>query len=72
MKFIKNASKQQKIVVWRYVAHFEEKNCFVNIVTFYCFEQKGLFITKPNWPQDFPLFKLVAKNKLSKYFRVSF
>ena len=31
MDFPKNASKQQKGIVWQYVAHFAEKNIFVNI-----------------------------------------
>ena len=28
MNFQKNASKQQKDIVWQYVAHFVEKNTF--------------------------------------------
>ena len=39
---------------------------------FYCFEQKGLFTTNPNFLLDLLLFKLVEKNKLSEYFRASF
>ena len=41
-------------------------------VSFYCFEQKGLFTTSTNFLLDFPLFKLVKKNKLSMYFWASF
>ena len=51
------------------MAHFEEKNSFFSIfVQFYCFEQKGLFTTNPNFPLDLLLFKLVEKNKLSDCF----
>ena len=39
---------------------------------FYCFEQKGLFTTNPNFLLDLLLFKLVEKNELSDYFRASF
>ena len=68
-----NASKQQKIIVQLYEAHFEEKKQFLLIfVSFYCFEQKGLFTTSTNFLLDFPLFKLVKKNKLSMYFWASF
>ena len=49
-----------------------EKQFLLIIVLFYCFEQKGLFTTNPNFPLDFPLFKLVEKNKLSLYFWASF
>ena len=35
-------------------------------------QQKVLFTTNPNFPQDLNLFKLVEKNKLSKYFWVSY
>ena len=42
------------------------------ICTVYCFEQKGLFTTNPNFPLDLLLFKLVEKNKLSKYFWAPF
>ena len=32
-------------------------------VQFYCFEQKGLFTTNPNFPLNLLLFKLVGKKK---------
>ncbi len=43
------------------MAHFEEKNIFFIFVQFYCFEQKGLLSTNPNFPLDLLLFKLVEK-----------
>ena len=49
----------------------EKKFLFI-FFRFYCFVQKGLFTTNPNFPLDLPLFKFVEKNKLSKYFWASF
>ena len=40
-------------------------------VHFDWFDQKQLF-TNPNFPHDFPLFKIVKKNKLSEYFSAPF
>ena len=48
-----------------------EKHFFI-FIQFYCFEQKGLFTTNPNFPLDLLLFKLVEKNKVSDYFWASF
>ena len=39
----------------------EKKFSFI-FVQFYCFEQKGLFTTYPNFPLDLLLFKLVEKS----------
>ncbi len=47
------------------------KKFLLIFVPFYCFEQKGLFTTNPNLPQDFPIFKLVKKI-ISEYFNASF
>ena len=49
-----------------------EKQFLLIFVPFYCFEQKGLLTTNPNFLLDFPLFILVWKNKLSEYFWASF
>ena len=38
-----------------------EKQFLLIFVPFYCFEQKGLFTTYPNFPLDLLLFKLVEK-----------
>ena len=44
VNFPKNASKMQhQSIVKLYVAHFEEKKSFVNIVPFYWFDEKQLF-----------------------------
>ena len=45
-----------------------EKQFFFIFVQFYCFEQKRLFRTNPNFPPDLLLFKCVEKNNLSDYF----
>ena len=50
----------------------EKKGVFFNICRILRLVQKGLFTKNPNFPLDLPLFKLVEKNKLSKYFWVSF
>ena len=44
------------------------KTVIFYICIVFCFEQKGLFTTNPNFPQDLLLFKLVEENKLSDYF----
>ena len=49
-----------------------EKQFLFIFVQFYSFEQNGLFTTNPNFSLDLLLFKLVEKNKLSKYFWASF
>ena len=49
-----------------------EKQLLLIFVPFYCFEQKGLFTTNPNFLLDLALFKLFGKNKLSKYIWASF
>ena len=49
-----------------------EKQFLLIYLPFYCFLQKGLFTTNPNFPLDLSLFWLVEKNKLSKYFWASF
>ena len=38
-----------------------EKQFLLIFVPFYCFEQKDLFTTNPNFPMDLPLFKRVEK-----------
>ena len=44
MNFQKNASKQQKDIVWQYVTHFVEKITLCLIfIPFYWFDQKQLF-----------------------------
>ena len=63
---VKNYKKSIFLAVC--VSFWGEKQFSFIFVQFYCFEQKGLFITNPNFPLDFPLFKLVEKNKPSKYF----
>ena len=42
------------------------KTVFVDIHPFYWFDQKQL-LKKNNFLQDWPLFKLVEKNKLYEY-----
>ena len=54
VNFPKNASKQHKSID---VAHFEEKNSFVNIVPFYWFDQKKLF-KKSKFSSGFSPFML--------------
>ena len=44
--------KTTESIVWRFVAHFEEKQFLLIFVLFYCFEQIGLFTTNPNFPLD--------------------
>ena len=68
MNFPKNSSKQQKSIVYQYVAQFGGGGeVFVYISPFYWFDQKQLFKQIHFFPQDLPLFKLVKKNKLSEY-----
>ena len=43
MNFPKNASKQQKSIVFLYVILFREKKVFVNFAPYYLFDQKQLF-----------------------------
>ena len=54
------------------MAHFGKKNSFFYIYLFYWFDQKKLFKTNPNIPQDLSLFKHDKKNKLSEYFCARF
>ena len=49
-----------------------EKQFLFIFLQFYCFEQKVLFTTNPNFPLDLLLFKPTEENKLSKYFWASF
>ena len=49
-----------------------EKHFLLIFVPFYCFVLIGLFTTNPNFPLDLPLFYLVEKKKLFKYFWASF
>ena len=44
-----------------------EKQFLLIFIPFYWFNQKKLFKTNPNFPQDMPLFKHSEKNKLSDY-----
>ena len=48
------------------------KTVLLIFVPFYCFVQKGLFTTNPNFPLDLLLFKLFEKNKLTDYFCAPF
>ena len=66
--FPKMLKKKKKDFLAVCVSFWGEKQFSFLIVQFYCFEQKGLFITNPNFPLDFPLFKLVEKNKPSMFF----
>ncbi len=44
MYILENTSKQQRGIVYQYVAHFGEKNIFLLLfVPFYWFDQKKLF-----------------------------
>ena len=62
MNFPKNALKQQKKHGLAVCGSFwGEKQFLLIFVQFYCFEQKGLFTTNPNFPLDLFLFKLVVK-----------
>ena len=63
-KYFKTTEKHNLAVCGSFWA---QKQIMLIFVPFYCFEQKGLFTTNPNIPLDLPLFKLVEKNKLSKY-----
>ena len=69
MNFPKNASKQQKGLVYQYVAHFVEKFFFVLIfIPFYWFDQKHLFKEIQIFLRILYLFKHGKKTKLSEYF----
>ena len=70
-EFPKKPSKQQRSIVYLCVSFWGKKQFLFIFVQFYCFEQKGLFTTNPNFPLDLLLFKLVEKNKLSDYFWAS-
>ena len=49
------------------MAHFGKKKKFVNIYPFYWLDQKKLFKSNTNIPQNLSLFKHDKKNKLSEY-----
>ena len=69
MNFHKNTSKTtEKHSLATCGSFLGEKQFLFIFVQFYCFEQKGLFTTNPNFPQDLLLFKFVEKNKFSVYF----
>ena len=68
-KFFKSTEKHSLAVC---VSFWGVKQFLFIFLPYHCFVQKGLFTTNPNFPLDLPLFKFVEKNKLSKYFWVSF
>ena len=69
MNFPKNASKQQRDIVYQYVGNFVEKNSF-------CVYLTGLIkkscLKKFKFSSVFAPFKHGTKNKLSKYFSAPF
>ena len=72
MNFHENASKQQKSIVYLYVADFEEKNkYFLIFLPFKWFDKKQFFKQIQIFLR-IALFKPVKKNKLSEYFSALF
>ena len=54
------------------MAHFVLKNSFFNIYPLLPVCLKKLFKQIQIFPQDFPIFKNVKKNRLSEYFSARF
>ena len=68
-KILKKKKKAKFSCMWLILL----ENFFLLIFSsFYCFIQKGLFTTNPNFPLDLPLLKFVKKNKLSECFSAPF
>ena len=71
MNFHQNASKQQKGIVLHYVAHFVEKNIFVNIYPLLLVIKKSC-LNKSKFSSVFAPFKQGKKNIISEYFSACF
>ena len=72
MKFPSNASKQQKCIVWQYVANFLAKNCFYSQLYPFTGLFKNSCLNKSKISYEFALFKHGKKNKHSEYFSARF
>ena len=68
MNFPKNASKQHKVLVYQYVAHFVEKKVFVSIfIPFYWFDQKHLFKQIQIFLWIYPFSNMVRKTNFLSF-----
>ncbi len=62
MNFPEKPIKQQKSIVWLYVAYFGKKNKFLLIyVPFYRFDQNDLFKQIQNFLRFFPFLNMLRK-----------
>ena len=68
MNFPKNASKQHKVLVYQYVAHFVEKKVFVLIfIPFHWFDQKHLFKQIQIFLRIYPFSHMVRKTNFLSF-----